>query len=412
MFKSPDKSCKPCEEIKPERCVTPIFPENITVYERGLDGLSAYEIAVANGFVGTQAQWLLSLKGADGESAYQIWLDLGNTGTEQDFIDYLSAQAELSITDLTDVDIASLTGQDGKILSVEDGMIVLSDAPEAVTQTTITADVTVGAVSAGDELSAGMNIEELRNRIFNQTFTPTFTNPTFSLSNNAGLREVGQSANFSATFNFNRGSINGALVGGVWNPSISQNPRAGVATNYTFNYTGGTASGTSNIAGISGYVVQQGINTITATVTYAQGSQPIDSKGNNFDNPYPAGTSPVQVTTFEGVYPLFATTANITTITKQPLVSMLNGNNVQINLIGETGGNKQQFQIPKAWTNSRPLQSIQYFNTLNNQWDTTNRLSEFDTNDISQTIQGNSIAYTNYTYNGLTRGSVLIRLIF
>lgn len=35
--------------------------------ERGENGKSAYEIAVANGFVGNQAQWLESLKGRDGE---------------------------------------------------------------------------------------------------------------------------------------------------------------------------------------------------------------------------------------------------------------------------------------------------------------------------------------------------------
>jgi len=33
----------------------------------GLDGLSAYEIAVANGFVGSEAAWLASLKGERGE---------------------------------------------------------------------------------------------------------------------------------------------------------------------------------------------------------------------------------------------------------------------------------------------------------------------------------------------------------
>lgn len=32
----------------------------------GSAGLSAYQVAVNNGFVGTQAEWLLSLKGADG----------------------------------------------------------------------------------------------------------------------------------------------------------------------------------------------------------------------------------------------------------------------------------------------------------------------------------------------------------
>lgn len=32
----------------------------------GADGLSAYEVAVANGFVGTEAEWLLSLQGESG----------------------------------------------------------------------------------------------------------------------------------------------------------------------------------------------------------------------------------------------------------------------------------------------------------------------------------------------------------
>nr|DAK80850.1 MAG TPA: tail sheath protein [Caudoviricetes sp.] len=35
--------------------------------ERGHDGKSAYEIAVANGFIGNEAQWLESLKGQKGD---------------------------------------------------------------------------------------------------------------------------------------------------------------------------------------------------------------------------------------------------------------------------------------------------------------------------------------------------------
>jgi integrin beta 8 len=45
----------------------------------GLDGLSAYEIAVANGFVGTEAQWLASLEGTDGDDGREI--ELRNDGT-------------------------------------------------------------------------------------------------------------------------------------------------------------------------------------------------------------------------------------------------------------------------------------------------------------------------------------------
>lgn len=79
-------------------------------------GLSAYGIAVRQGFVGTEAEWLDSLRGETGatgetgaaggpgpqgetgeagppgpvgKSAYETWIELGNTGTEQDFIDSL-----------------------------------------------------------------------------------------------------------------------------------------------------------------------------------------------------------------------------------------------------------------------------------------------------------------------------------
>jgi hypothetical protein len=50
--------------------VKPVKAETPTEVINGIDGqngLSAYEIAVANGFVGTEAEWLASLHGADGQ---------------------------------------------------------------------------------------------------------------------------------------------------------------------------------------------------------------------------------------------------------------------------------------------------------------------------------------------------------
>lgn len=69
-----------------------------TAGERGLNGLSAYEVAVSNGFIGTETEWLASLKGktgangingengADGASAYQIALNNGFEGTEEEWL--------------------------------------------------------------------------------------------------------------------------------------------------------------------------------------------------------------------------------------------------------------------------------------------------------------------------------------
>lgn len=72
--------------------------------EDGTDGESAYDIAVRNGFTGTEEEWLESLKGSpgekgdpgnkgekgedgtDGESAYDIAVRNGFTGTEEEWI--------------------------------------------------------------------------------------------------------------------------------------------------------------------------------------------------------------------------------------------------------------------------------------------------------------------------------------
>ena len=73
----------------------------------GTDGLSAYEIAVKNGYTGTEAQWLESLK--QGESAYSIAVKNGFVGTEAEWL------ASLKGEDGTD-------GEDGKDadFSIED----------------------------------------------------------------------------------------------------------------------------------------------------------------------------------------------------------------------------------------------------------------------------------------------------
>ena len=68
---------------------------------RGRPGKSAYELALDNGFSGTEAEWLASLTGAQGEtgsqgpagadgaagrSAYEIALDNGFSGTEAQWL--------------------------------------------------------------------------------------------------------------------------------------------------------------------------------------------------------------------------------------------------------------------------------------------------------------------------------------
>jgi len=94
---TPDKICTEYDGATGACLVwTPLVPCDDCV--DGQDGLSAYEIAVANGFTGTEAEWLESLRGEagvqgvpglDGLSAYQLWVLAGNEGTEADFFEAL-----------------------------------------------------------------------------------------------------------------------------------------------------------------------------------------------------------------------------------------------------------------------------------------------------------------------------------
>jgi hypothetical protein len=78
--------------------------ENAPEIANGVDGKSAYELAVEKGYEGTVEEWLASLvgevgapgkDGANGQSAYELAVKNGYTGSENEWI-------------------ASLVGADGK----------------------------------------------------------------------------------------------------------------------------------------------------------------------------------------------------------------------------------------------------------------------------------------------------------
>ena len=188
---------------------------------------------------------------------------------------------------------------------------------------------------------------------------------SFTLAPTTALYEV--SSNQSVTFStvFSRGSINPQY-------SAVSPYRSGLPNRYTFTGIGlvdVSSSSLSNSQAVD-VSISTGYQTWTSTVLYDAGVQPYDSKGNLYSSPLSAGSvlaSPSQV--IEGVYPLFATTALITVLTKQSLVSMITGNYISFSMVAETGSNKQTFEIPNAWLSLRPLVGIQTYNTFTSAWD-------------------------------------------
>ena len=292
-------------------CITPIYNSPVTIDESLLTPISNNPISglvvyfsdiLGNPYDNFNLSTALDAKFDNPTGLSTEYLD--GLGDPQPFPD--TASSFLDLTDTPD----TYSGQAGKatvVNALETGLVFV-DFPSSETTADITADLTVGGIDAGEVVPTGTNIQELAELLLTTTFYPTFTNPTFSLGNDAGLRETGSTvSSFVLTFNFSRGSINGALSGGIWNPSLFQNFRAGASSSYTIN---GTTQAVNTLT-VSSYSVLNGGNTFSGTVTSLIGSQPLNSKGLTLDSngvvmpPYPAGTSASQSTSFSGIYPYF-----------------------------------------------------------------------------------------------------------
>ena len=154
-----------------------------------------------------------------------------------------------------------------------------------------------GAFVNGDivKIAPKKTIKELIYMILQEVVNPTFEEPSLDLScNDCSELETGTSMLLTLTALFNRGIIFGNMVGGVWDENAFQNYRAGTALSYLIDGT--TVLPPNNTKILANYKVVQGANTFNASVTYAEGSKPLDSSGNEYADGLPSGTISTSLT--------------------------------------------------------------------------------------------------------------------
>jgi len=278
--------------------------------------------------------------------------------------------------------------------------------------------VTVGGIIAGQSFfSDAKSFAETMEAMFYPTINPTLVAPYNTFSDDADdLNIIGTIININFSSTFNRGAIN---IG-----STFQNYRSGNVIGYNFNDPSNntllhdvSTSALLNVQTVNNYKVIQGVQTFSSQVHFAQGPQPLDNKGNAYSTPLPAGWTNFRLTTIEGVYPLYATSILINALSQQGLQSMITGNNIQMNLVPESGGYRQSFEVPIIWLNSRPLLGIQTLNTMTMNWEyeggtSSSSLSRWNTSSTSKNINGVIVNYRKYSYNSTERGAINIRLNF
>jgi len=161
-----------CEEDGQSTCgnvevevveVTADFREKGEKGDKGDDGDSAYQVAVKNGFTGTEQEWLDSLIGSDGQdgqdgaigkSAYQSALDNGFVGTEAQWLDYLRQPAE----DAAAAANTAATSATNAASDAEDAAAAANTA--ATSATNATSDAEDAAAAANTAATNAQNVAD------------------------------------------------------------------------------------------------------------------------------------------------------------------------------------------------------------------------------------------------------------
>tara|TARA_B100000767_G_scaffold68115_2_gene64629 strand:+ start:62 stop:1192 length:1131 start_codon:yes stop_codon:yes gene_type:complete len=247
-------------------------------------------------------------------------------------------------------------------------------------------------IAAGSTFT-NQTFTEMMNKMLYPTLNPALTNPSngFTLAQ-SGLKEINETTALSFSSTFNQGSINPQYTS-------ASNKRSGLPNTYNYTGTGVSSNASSSLSDsetVAAYTVLTGAQSWTGSVSFDAGVQPKNSGGGNFDSPLSAGTTSAITRTITGVYPVFATTTSVATMTKQSLQVMTT--NIIVDVVTESGagGQKQKIDIPDAWAT---IAGLQQFNTLSGTFDTIN-LATFTQTAVTQTIQGLVVNYTRYTHNG------------
>ena len=251
----------------------------------------------------------------------------------------------------------------------------------------------------------GKTYDELFDGILFPTVNPTFTAPSASIawSGYAATQEVGATGptanNFTTSYN----------AGAITLSGKKQNNRGGVQdTANSFIYVNGNAANKTLPS-----TVTLGNTTFKYRAAYAQGPQPKNNKGNNYDSPLAAGSVDSGAITLNGTYPWYASTQTAGVLTKQALIAwnatdgamQAGATGVGFEVKPHTAAAPQKFKLPRKAT------SLQMYNTVAKAFETV-ALSDWDETTSQDTINGNTRTYYTYTYKGDARGSVKLIVKF
>ena len=270
-----------------------------------------------------------------------------------------------------------------------------SSGGSAALANSLTTSMTVGGCTSGTQYAQGTSLETIIRDMVDPVQYPTFTNPSGSLtvSPTGTLLECGATKSVTFTANLNRGTISPAYG--------TSGYRSGAATEYKMNSESYQSGKTWTKT-----ITESGTLSWKANIKYAEGEQPLDSKGNNYESPLPAGNVDTNTIKYEFVNALWANTSNITTVAKLSLVSK-STKLKEFNFPAATVANPEIFEVPASWT----VTAVEYYDDVfTHAWSDCS--NEFTITDTTEKDAANvDTAYKKYTCNlGVAMGARKIRI--
>lgn len=292
------------------------------------------------------------------------------------------------------VSAVSIEGTTLKITTVNGSSKTVDLAEILKYKSALAADI--ATVNALGGIPAGTTVAQLKNKTFSQLFdelifptvNPTFENPIAYLNlksiSTPIIQEVGTTgASVPVTASFNRGYNPGAIkIAGV----KKQNRGGDFKPNESFIYINNTPANKEFPTEIP-----EGSIIYKYRAAYAQGPQPLDSKGNNYQAPLPAGTVDSAAITINGVYPYFTNKDNNEAFAKLALTT---SNTLSAVKFKAEGPNKHTFKLPVKYT----LTKVELLNSLSGKYE------NYGTDKFTKTtetikVQGKPVEYAVYTRN-------------
>lgn len=292
----------------------------------------------------------------------------------------------------TNLDFAKASSLVDGLMSKEDKAKLdsLSDSYESSLDPTVATVEKFGGIDAGTTVAqlTGKSYDEIFDTLIFPTVNPTFTGPSASISLKSyqNVQEIGANAPTAANFNvsFNAGEI--TLAG------KKQNNRAGAQDMEASKIL----YGSSKVESLPKKVVA-GAMDYYYRAAYAEGPQPKDSKGNNYQTPLAAGSVDSGKTTVTGYRAAYSGLVSTNAITEEVIKGMTKTVSAKktIKVSGPISEQYICFAAPAGWTVSNIKDS--------NNFDVT---SSYATSTVSVTgLDGQAVNYTVYLSGKMTQPS-------